>query len=240
MLQELNRKELNVVSLEDPVEYDVEGVSQSQVRPEIGYTFANGLRSILRQDPDVIMVGEIRDKETAQLAIQAALTGHLVLSTLHTNNAIGVVPRLVDMGIDPYLIAPTLILSVAQRLLRKRCDDAGKSMPYEGRVQELVESEFQNLPEKYQTEIPEKKDIYGLAPSAGCPNGTRGRIGVFELLPTSDELERVILADPTEDAIFEVARSQGMVTMKEDAIIKMLKGEVPFEEVDTLGSDIVI
>ena len=120
MLEEMDREGTNVVSLEDPVEYDVEGVAQSQVRPEIGYTFASGLRSILRQDPDIIMVGEIRDKETAQLAIQAALTGHLVLSTLHTNNAIGVVPRLVDMGVDPYLIAPTLILSMAQRLVRKR------------------------------------------------------------------------------------------------------------------------
>ena len=124
ILEELDRESLNVVSLEDPVEYDVDGVAQSQVRAEIGYTFASGLRSILRQDPDIIMVGEIRDKETAQLAIQAALTGHLVLTTLHTNNAIGIVPRLVDMGVDPYLIAPTLILSIAQRLVRLRCPDA--------------------------------------------------------------------------------------------------------------------
>ena len=240
MLQELNRDEANVVSLEDPVEYDVPGVSQSQVRPEIGYTFANGLRSILRQDPDIIMVGEIRDKETAQLAIQAALTGHLVLSTLHTNNAIGVVPRLVDMGVDPYLIAPTLVLSIAQRLVRKRCDDAGNEMPYEGHVKEIVEKEFKNLPEKYRSVIPDKKTIYGIAPSPGCPNGTRGRIGVFELLPDSKELERTILNNPTEEAIFDIARAQGMLTMKEDAIIKMLTGAIPFEELNALGADIVI
>lgn len=240
MLQELERNELNVVSLEDPVEYDVEGVSQSQVRPEIGYTFASGLRSVLRQDPDIIMVGEIRDKETAQLAIQAALTGHLVLSTLHTNNAIGVVPRLVDMGIDPYLIAPTLVLSIAQRLVRKRCEGAGKPIPYEGAIQQLVEKEFQGLPPDVLKNIPKPKEVYGIAPSPDCPNGTRGRIGVFEFLPTSKELERVILTKPVDDVIFGVARSQGMVTMKEDAIIKMLEGTIPFEEINTLGTDVAL
>lgn len=240
MLQELDRDGLNVVSLEDPVEYDVSGVSQSQVRPEIGYTFATGLRSILRQDPDIIMVGEIRDRETAQLAIQAALTGHLVLSTLHTNNAIGVVPRLVDMGIDPYLIAPTLVLSVAQRLVRRRCPDAGRAMPYEGSVSALVEQEFKGLPEAIMKELPHPKEVFGIEASPDCPNGTRGRIGVFEFLPTSKELERVILTNPVEDAIFDVARKQGMVTMKEDAIIKMLEGAIPFEEINTLGTDVAL
>lgn len=240
MLQELDRDGLNVVSLEDPVEYDVSGVSQSQVRPEIGYTFATGLRSILRQDPDIIMVGEIRDRETAQLAIQAALTGHLVLSTLHTNNAIGVVPRLVDMGIDPYLIAPTLVLSVAQRLVRRRCPDAGRAMPYEGSVSALVEQEFKGLPEAIMKELPHPKEVFGIEASPDCPNGTRGRIGVFEFLPTSKELERVILTNPVEDAIFDVARKQGMVTMKEDAIIKMLEGTIPFEEINTLGTDVAL
>lgn len=240
MLQELNRSELNVVSLEDPVEYDVSGVAQSQVRPEIGYTFATGLRSILRQDPDIIMVGEIRDAETAQLAIQAALTGHLVLSTLHTNNAIGVVPRLVDMGIDPYLIAPTLVLSVAQRLVRMRCPTAGKKTPVEGSVQAMIDKEFQGLPESARKEIPTTKEVYAIESSPDCPNGTRGRIGVFEMLPTSKELERVILTNPTEEAIFKVAREQGMFTMKEDAIIKMLQGTIPLEEVNTLGGDLVL
>ncbi|MES2409316.1 MAG: ATPase, T2SS/T4P/T4SS family, partial [Patescibacteria group bacterium] len=129
MLEEVDKESHNVLSLEDPVEYNIDGVSQSQVRPEIGYTFATGLRTTLRQDPDIIMVGEIRDKETAQLAIQAALTGHLVLSTIHTNDSIGVVPRLIDMGVDPFLIAPTLILSMAQRLVSKICPGSGKPMP---------------------------------------------------------------------------------------------------------------
>ena len=240
MLQEVKRDESNVVSLEDPVEYDIEGVSQSQVRPEIGYTFATGLRSILRQDPDIIMVGEIRDKETAELAIQAALTGHLVLTTLHTNNAIGIVPRLVDMGVDPYLIAPTLILSVAQRLVRKRCDDAGTPMPVDGAVRAMVDKEFQDIPEKFRKEIPDAKQVYGLAPSATCPSGTRGRLGVFELLPTSQALENVILHNPVEEELSKVARAEGMFTMKEDAIIKMLEGAIPFEEVNTLGNDVVL
>lgn len=240
MLQELKRNEMNVVSLEDPVEYDVEGVSQSQVRPEIGYTFANGLRSILRQDPDIIMVGEIRDKETAQLAVQAALTGHLVLSTLHTNNAIGVVPRLVDMGVDPYLIAPTLILAMAQRLVRKRCPDAGNPMPYEGSVAALVEKEFAGLSEDLRKSIPRPKEVFATAPSPDCPNGTRGRIGVFEMLPATKEIERAILENPVEENLFTIARAQGMMTMKEDAIMKMLEGAIPFEEVNTLGTDIAL
>lgn len=239
MLQELDREKKNVVSLEDPVEYDVSGVAQSQVRPEIGYTFANGLRSILRQDPDIIMVGEIRDRETAQLAIQAALTGHLVLTTLHTNNAIGVVPRLVDMGIDPYLIAPTLILSIAQRLVRKRCVDSGKKIPYEGAIKQMVEKEFRGVPPEVMKEVPTAPQVYGIEASPECPNGTRGRIGVFEMLPTSKEVERTILENPVEDAIFTIARAQGMLTMKEDAIIKMMNGVIPFEEVNTLGTDIV-
>ena len=239
MLQELDREGMNVVSLEDPVEYDVDGVSQSQVRPEIGYTFASGLRSILRQDPDIIMVGEIRDKETAQLAVQAALTGHLVLTTLHTNNAVGIVPRLVDMGVDPYLIAPTLILSVAQRLVRRRCPDAGAPMKVEGALSTMITKAFSDVPKEYVSRIPKAEVVYGIAPSATCPAGTSGRVGVFEFLPTTKELEKVILEHPVEDEIYKIARTQGMFTMREDAIIKMLKGEIPFEEVNTLGGDIL-
>lgn len=237
MLQELDREGMNVVSLEDPVEYDVEGVSQSQVRPEIGYTFASGLRSILRQDPDVIMVGEIRDKETAQLAVQAALTGHLVLTTLHTNNAVGIVPRLVDMGVDPYLIAPTLILSIAQRLVRRRCVDAGTPMKVDGALKTMVDRAFSDVPKEYRARVPQADVVYGIAPSATCPSGTRGRVGVFEFLQTTKDLERAILEHPVEDEIFKVARAQGMFTMREDAIIKMLRGSIPFEEVNTLGGD---
>tara|TARA_B100000508_G_scaffold60333_1_gene47340 strand:- start:373533 stop:375272 length:1740 start_codon:yes stop_codon:yes gene_type:complete len=241
MLREIDREKHNVVSLEDPVEYDITGVSQSQVRPEIGYTFASGLRSILRQDPDIIMVGEIRDKETAQLAIQAALTGHLVFSTIHTNTAAGAIPRLINMGIDPYLIAPTLVAVIGQRLVRKMCEGAGRKIPIEGGLKIMLDKQFEDLPEEYRTKyIPDKKFMYGVAPGPDCPNGTRGRLGVFELLRVDDDLEQVILNDPVEDKVFTAARAKGMLTMKEDAIIKALEGTVPFEEVNTLGGEFLV
>jgi len=144
MLKEVDRERKNVLSLEDPVEYSMEGVSQSQIHPEIDYTFATGLRTTLRQDPDVIMVGEIRDKETAQLTIQAALTGHLVFSTLHTNNVIGAIPRLIDMGVDPYLIAPTLALVMAQRLVRTLCPNGGKPMAVKDSIKLMIDKEFED------------------------------------------------------------------------------------------------
>lgn len=231
MLNELDREENNVVSLEDPVEYNIGGMSQSQVRPEIDYTFANGLRSILRQDPDIIMVGEIRDRETAQLAIQAALTGHLVLSTLHTNSAVGAIPRLVDMGVDPYLIAPTLILSMAQRLVRVMCPESKKPIPMEGGIKMMVEKQFSDLPEKIRKEI-EGKTFYEAVPSGACPGGTRGRLAVFEVLKIDKEIEGVILKNPVEPEIWKVARRNGTISMKEDAMLKALDGIVPFEEVN--------
>lgn len=231
MLQELDREKYNVVSLEDPVEYQVEGVTQSQVRSEIGYTFANGLRSILRQDPDIIMVGEIRDKETAQLAIQAALTGHLVLSTIHTNTAIGVVPRLVDMGVDPYLIAPTLILAIAQRLARRSCEGSLQEVPFDESVKTMIVKQFSDMPDALKQQISIGSKMYKTIPTAVCPDGTKGRVAVFEMLPIDKDIERVILSDPTEQAIYKVARSKGMLLMKEDAIFKALDGKVPWREV---------
>jgi type II secretory ATPase GspE/PulE/Tfp pilus assembly ATPase PilB-like protein len=146
MLSLVDRERKNVLSLEDPIEYNMDGVNQSQVRPEIGYTFANGLRTTLRQDPNVILVGEIRDKETAQLAVQAALTGHLVLSTIHTNNSVGVIPRLIDMGVDPYLIAPTLVLGCCSALAATLCVGAGKDVPVEGSLKIRIEKQFEDLP----------------------------------------------------------------------------------------------
>lgn len=231
MLNELDREENNVVSLEDPVEYNIGGMSQSQVRPEIDYTFANGLRSILRQDPDIIMVGEIRDKETAQLAIQAALTGHLVFSTLHTNSAVGAIPRLVDMGVDPYLIAPTLILSMAQRLVRVLCPDSKKPIPMEGGIQAMVEKQLSDLPERYRQEI-EGKTFYEAVPSATCPGGTRGRLAVFEVLAIDRDIENMIIKNPVEPEILKIARKNGMISMREDAMMKAFDGIIPFEEVN--------
>lgn len=231
MLNELDTEEQNVVSLEDPIEYNVEGISQSQVRPEISYSFANGLRSILRQDPDVIMVGEIRDKETAQLAIQAALTGHLVLSTLHTNNAAGVVPRLIDMGVDPYLIAPTLLAVIGQRLVPTLCEQK-RATPVEGSLKEMVTRQFSDLPEEFRADIPQGENVYDTEPSAECPGGTKGRIGIFEVMRIDKELEKVILDDPVEMSILKAARTKGMFTMKEDALFKSFEGLVPFHEVN--------
>lgn len=233
MLREIDFEKENGLSLEDPVEYSIPGMNQSQVRPEIGYSFANGLRSTLRQDPDIIMVGEIRDKETAQLAVQAALTGHLVLSTIHTNNAIGVIPRLIDMGIDKYLIAPTLVLIMAQRLVNLLCSP-GKPFPIEGSVRMFVEEEFQDVSEEFRKEIIVPKEMFEVKPSAVCPKGTRGRTAVFEVIRMDKNLEGVILKDPTEAEIMKVARKQGMFTMKEDAMFKAFRGEISFEEVNKL------
>lgn len=237
IMNELDKEKSNVVSLEDPVEYHMPDVNQSQVMPEIGYTFASGLRSILRQDPDIIIVGEIRDKETAQLAIQAALTGHLVLSTLHTNNSIGVIPRLIDMGVDPYLIAPTLILSMAQRLARLTCESSKKLVPMEDSIKMQMEESFKDLPEKYRKEIEIKKEMYDTVPTPECPSGTKGRIAVFEMFKIDKELQEVILKNPVNSAIYEVARKNGMLTMKEDAMLKAVDGVIPFMEAYNFNSE---
>lgn len=238
MLSEVDRLTKNVLSLEDPVEYNMEGVSQSQVRPEIGYTFANGLRAALRQDPDIIMVGEIRDKETAQLAIQAALTGHLVLSTIHTNNAIGVVPRLIDMGVDPYLIAPTLKLAIAQRLARRVCDDAGKEEPLSDSTRIMMEQTFKTLPQKYHDRIPTNKTMVRPEPTPSCATGLKGRVAVMEALEVTDEIQSLILQNASEDQVFQTARKNGFMTMKEDAIIKALEHIIPIEEMNAFGSQL--
>ena len=234
MLKEVDRDHRNVLSLEDPVEYSIEGVSQSQIHPEIDYTFANGLRTTLRQDPDIIMVGEIRDKETAQLAIHAALTGHLVLSTIHTNNALGVIPRLIAMGVDPYLIAPTLILTMAQRLVRKLCPGTGKSIPVEGSIKIMIDKQFEDLPAEFKKQIPFGKEIYEIEPTSTCLNGISGRIAVAEVFDMNKEVEAIILKDPTEQALYKAARVQGMLSMKEDAITKAFLRVIPFEEINTL------
>ena len=234
MLNEINDDKKNILSLEDPVEYNIEGVNQAQVRPEIGYTFATGLRTALRQDPDVIMVGEIRDKETADLAIQAALTGHLMLSTIHTNNSVGVITRLVDMGIDPYLIAPTLILSVAQRLVTRLCPGGGEAVPVEDSIKEMIEKDFADYPEALKKNIPFGENVYKISPTATCPTGTKGRIAVAEVFAMDKDLEHAILTKPTEEEIYKLLRSKGMLTMKEDALIKSFNKVIPFEEVERL------
>lgn len=234
MLTEVDREHKNVLSLEDPIEYYVEGVTQSQVRPEIGYTFANGLRTTLRQDPDVIMVGEIRDGETAKLAIQAALTGHLVLSTIHTNDSIGTIPRLIDMGVEPYLIPPVLIAVVAQRLTRTLCDSNGKETPLTASDRKAIEAEQVSLPEKYRFKIPDS--IYEPEPTPTCPTGMRGRMAAFEVLEMTSDLEKIILDDAVESKLWAAARGTGMLTIKEDALLKAFDKKIPFSEVNQLSS----
>ena len=231
MMNELDKETSNIVSLEDPVEYHMPDINQSQMMPEIGYTFASGLRSILRQDPDIIMVGEIRDKETAQLAIQAALTGHLVLSTLHTNNAIGAIPRLIDMGVDPYLIAPTLILSVAQRLAKLTFPSCRKLVPLDPSIKLQIENELKDLPSQFRKEIEIKDQMYDTVPSPECPSGTRGRIAIFEMFKIGNEMQRVILKNPVDSEIYKVARANGMLMMREDAMLKAINGIIPYKEV---------
>ena len=234
ILKELNQEGINIISLEDPVEYHIEGVNQSQIKPEINYTFATGLRSILRQDPDIILVGEIRDSETAGLAVHAALTGHLLLSTLHTNNAVGVVPRLVDMGIEPFLIPSSLSLAVAQRLLRRLCPDCKKEIEPPPKMLEKIEKELSKIPKEVFDDFKISKP-YRLFQAEGCKacnqKGTKGRLAIFEVLSMTKEMEEIVIGGPTEQKIIQEAERQGMITMKQDGFLKALQGIVSLEEV---------
>ena len=229
-----NKEEVNIMTLEDPVEYFMEGVNQSQVKPEIGYSFANGLRYTLRQDPDILMVGEIRDEETASLAIHAALTGHILLSTLHTSNTLGVVPRLVDMGIRAFLIPPTLSLALAQRLVRKLCLHCKKKVKASKEARKLLLEEIEKFPSTIKKSVRPTETLYIYEP-VGCKRcnniGYSGRIGIFEILEMTDRLGEVILKDLSETKIQEEAKNQGMITMKQDGILKVLEGATSLEEV---------
>ncbi len=233
ILNKLNQEGVNIISLEDPVEYYVEGINQSQIRPEIGYTFASGLRHILRQDPDVIMVGEIRDEETAELAIHAALTGHILLSTLHTNDAIGVIPRLIDMKIGSFLLPSSLNLIIAQRLVRRLCEKCKKEVVASDKVAEIVEKELALLNPEHKKDFSWKKPfrIYRPAGCKFCNNkGTKGRIALYEMLRMTPQLEAIIAGELNESRIKEEAERQGMITMKQDGVSKALQGIISFEE----------
>lgn len=234
ILRILNKEGVNIVTLEDPVEYFIEGVNQSQVKPEIGYSFAQGLRQVVRQDPDIIMVGEIRDEETAALAIHAALTGHIVLSTLHTNNAVGVIPRLIDMGVKPFLISPALNIAIAQRLIGVLCSECKKKVKADKDVQNLILKEIQELPESVKSKIKISSPLM-VYQAQGCKKcnfrGFSGRIGVFEVLEMTEPLAKIISKGPDEFKIEEEAKRQGMLTMKQDGILKVLDGITTIEEV---------
>ncbi len=234
ILQVLNQEKVNIVSLEDPVEYTIEGINQSQVLPEIGYTFAKGLRHMVRQDPDIIMVGEIRDKETAELAVQSALTGHLVLSTLHTNNAIGVIPRLIDLGVEPFLIPSSLNLMIAQRLARRLCPDCKVRVLANEAESKIIEEGLKDLPQDTKEKLPYHSPFY-IYKSQGCSTcnkkGYLGRIGLFEILQMTKEIEEIVLTQPSQDKLANEAKRQGMITLRQDGIIKVLEGVVSLEEV---------
>jgi type II secretory ATPase GspE/PulE/Tfp pilus assembly ATPase PilB-like protein len=234
ILKILNTEGVNIVTLEDPVEYFMEGVNQSQVKPEINYTFARGLRQILRQDPDIIMVGEIRDEETASLAVQAALTGHLVLSTLHTNNAPGVIPRLIDMAVKPFLIPAALNLAMSQRLVRVLCAECKEKIKAEGQVLDFLLEKVNKMPKSIKEQLKLKEPFYIYQPK-GCKKcnfkGYSGRKGIFEIIRMSNELARIINHEPSEQAIFQAVREQGMITMEEEGVIRVLGGETSLEEI---------
>src|SRR3989344_3120716 len=238
LLQLVRRDELNVVSLEDPIEYYIEGVSQSQVKPEIGYTFASGLRQILRQDPDVIMVGEVRDSETAELAVHAALTGHVVLSTLHTNNAAGVIPRLLDMKIDPFLLPVSLNIMLAQRLVGLLCKDCKKAEEAPADLQEIIARGLAGLPDNIIGSFKKPYQIYHAPGCAKCKNkGIVGRMAVFEVMKMTPGLEDIIYSGPTIPKIQKESGAQKMVEMRQDGLIKALQGLVSMEEVLRLTSE---
>jgi len=233
ILDKLNQEGVNIVTLEDPVEYFIEGVSQSQVRPDIGYTFATGLRHVLRQDPDIIMVGEIRDNETAELATHAALTGHIVLSTLHTNDAIGAIPRLTDLDVKSFLLPSTVNIIIAQRLARCLCQDCKKKIKPSPDVKNVILKDLEGLPEKIKQEYSITND-FSIWEAVGCSkcggNGYTGRIGVFEVLIMTKQLAEIILSSYSKESIEKEAKRQGMVNMRQDGVLKVLKGEISFEE----------
>jgi len=231
IMQILNNDESNIVSLEDPVEYFIDGLNQSQVKPEIGYDFASGLRQILRQDPDVIMIGEIRDNETAGLGIHAALTGHIVLSTLHTNNAIGVIPRLVDMKIEPFLLPSSLNLMMAQRLVSKLCQQCKKAEKPPIEIQEIIKKELEKMPKMSDRQAADYQIYHSFGCQACKGKGVSGRIALFEILEMTPQMREIVGSGAMGTKIFEESKRQGMITLRQDGILKALDGLISIEDV---------
>ena len=251
LLQEVKSDAINIVTLEDPVEYKMDGINQIQVNADVGLTFANGLRSILRQDPDVVMVGEIRDRETAELAVQAALTGHLVFSTLHTNSAAGILPRLLDMEIEPFLIASTVRTVIGQRLVRRigstsesyESDDVETEAIKKtlGHLLPKKDDEIQKMAEDlgYETLPLSTQNAYTLTKgkdSPEAPGGYKGRMGIYEVFNITPEIQQLILKRATSAEIQAMAREQGMVTMREDGYLKALAKRTTLTEVNRVAS----
>ena len=238
MIHKIKDEAINIITMEDPVEYRMPGVNQSQVNSKINFTFASGLRSILRQDPDVVMVGEIRDKETADIAINAALTGHVVLSSLHTNDSAGALPRLLDMGIEPFLITSSTNAIVAQRLCRKICDKCKQEVDPKPEHLEVINSEIDTLPEPEKAEAKTKKKLFI---GAGCPScgnsGYKGRIGIFEILAVTEPVRMLTIKRASSSEIMIQARKDGLITLKQDGILKALDGLTTIEEIWRVTKD---
>jgi type IV pilus assembly protein PilB len=228
VLNEVSSEKVNIITAEDPVEYTIEGVTQCQVNAEIGLTFARYLRSFLRQDPDIIMVGEIRDRETAQLAIEASLTGHKVFSTIHTNSAAGAVSRLINMGVDKYLLGTSLVGVVSQRLVRKLCTNCKKQIPMRDDIVKVASKLF-----------PEKEEFHGYVPGSGCGEcrgtGYRGRTAIMETLRVDSKLRELISKGASDYEISRTAKEQGMLTIYEDGIKKVVHGITSVEEVNRVA-----
>jgi len=228
--------DIKIITIEDPIEYHIEGISQTQIEPDKGYTFENGLRSIVRQDPDVILVGEIRDYETAEIAMHAALTGHLVFSTLHTNDAVGAIPRLIDLGIKPPIIAPAINLLMAQRLLRRVCQKSAKKRLITKEELQNFKKILNNLPPrvKLEKELNEKTQILEPRGCKDCHNGYSGRVAALELVEINDEMENLVLNSPTETQIKTAAKKAGFVIMAQDAVIKIINGITTIQETERI------
>ncbi|MBI1957019.1 MAG: type II/IV secretion system protein [Candidatus Niyogibacteria bacterium] len=237
----VNEPGVKIITIEDPIEYHIPGISQTQVDAAKGYTFANGLRSILRQDPDTILVGEIRDLETAEIAMHAALTGHLVFSTLHTNSAAGTIPRLIDLKADPAIIAPAINITMAQRLVRKLCPHCKKETAPSADEKKLIEDALKKMPASYKKEVKAKSiRVWKASGCARCSAiGYKGRIGIFEAFLVDDAVEKLILAKPSEGDLREAMERQGMITMVQDGVLKVLRGLTSVDElVRVAGEDI--
>jgi type IV pilus assembly protein PilB len=238
MIHKIKNEAINIITMEDPVEYRMPGVNQSQVNSKINFTFASGLRSILRQDPDVVMVGEIRDKETADIAINAALTGHVVLSSLHTNDSAGALPRLLDMGIEPFLITSSTNAIVAQRLCRKICDKCKQEVEPKSEHLELINPELDTLPEPEKSEAKAKKKLFAGAGCSACGNsGYKGRIGIFEILAVTEPVKQLTLKHAASSELMAQAKKDGLITLKQDGILKALDGLTTMEEVWRVTKD---
>ncbi len=240
VMKRINKPEIKIITIEDPVEYHLEGLSQTQVDPSKGYTFASGLRSIMRQDPDVILVGEVRDKETAEIALQAALTGHLVFSTLHTNDAAGAVARLVDLGVRPVSIAPAINMVVAQRLPRKVCKKCAEFIKPSAEDLAKIKKGLAAVSKEILPKAFFDKNLK-LPKAKGCQmcnfTGYKGRIGVYETFLVDDEMERFILSSPSIADMKDLAIKKGMILMRQDGLIKVLEGITTIEEVERVTGE---